>query len=149
MRWLLIAAVMAATPAYAGKYVLVCSTPCPASDGTIQPAGTALNRVLWDGVAPYTPPGVFIVLDTGQTLYAPPVAAQTTLASLAFMDRFTLLEYKAIAALDPRWPTQVAAVETVDVTGPRVVAGMQAAVAGGAITAARRDQVLDLSRVSP
>lgn len=43
-----------------------------ADDGTHQPAGTALNRIVWDGVADYPPPsGCVLIRDDGRQIYEP------------------------------------------------------------------------------
>lgn len=63
-------------PAYAGSYVIVCSSSCIASDGTTQPPGTILNRIVAD---PSFDPGTGLTLqsDTGQVVYAPAAPALT------------------------------------------------------------------------
>ena len=64
--------VLAATAAHADTYVLHCTGPCTAMDGTTQPAGTFIRTFAWDGVTPYTPPpNTEAIPYTGQTLYAP------------------------------------------------------------------------------
>lgn len=60
-------------------YVLIATVPWNASDGTTQPIGTVMNRILWDGVTPYTPPqGFTAVPDNGHPIYNPqgPVVLQ-------------------------------------------------------------------------
>ncbi len=57
-----------------GQYVVVCTAPCTAFDGTVQPAGTVLNRVLASaGVVVTDAAGNAAVValqpDTGQALY--------------------------------------------------------------------------------
>ena len=86
-----------------------------------------------------------------RTPYVPP-PPDTTLEPLAFMDRFTDAELEAIeAAAEPQsptarqlriWKARMAAARFVDLTNPRTVAGMDALVASGVITAARRDAIL-------
>lgn len=63
-----------ALPAHAGRYLVVCGpASCVASDGTTQAAGTALNRIVWDGKTAYAPQaGQQVVPDDGRTLYQPP-----------------------------------------------------------------------------
>ena len=74
----------AAAPA---SYDAVCTGSCVASDGTTQPAGTALYRFLWDGQTAFVPQdsagnALNAVADPGQTtaLYKPQVSASLTTA---------------------------------------------------------------------
>jgi len=77
VRWLfLLLALGWIGPAHAGTYVLQCTTPCRASDGTTRPIGTFLQKVEWDGVRPYAPPGFNVVPYTNQTVYQPAAPAQ-------------------------------------------------------------------------
>ena len=70
-----LSALLALAPlaARADVYLLMCAQPgCTASDGTTQPAGTALNRILWDGKTPFAaPPGELVVPDDGRPIYTP------------------------------------------------------------------------------
>ncbi len=141
-------ALLIASPAFAGDYVVTCTAPCTAPDGTTQPAGTVINRILADPT--FDPgPGLSIQPDTGQAVYAPPPAPITTISALAFIGRFTAAEQSAMMASNPMWGLQIAAAGTVDVTDPRVIAGLQAAVKAGVLTAARGAQVLNLAAASP
>ena len=73
---ILIVALLAAVPAQAATYAIVCAAPCVASDGTTQPAGTALAAIAYDGRAPYTPPpNTAVVPYAGQTIYVPATPA--------------------------------------------------------------------------
>ena len=57
-----------------GQYVLLLAVPTVMSDGITQPIGTPVERIAWDGVTPYNPPGYTVVPDTGQVCYVPVVA---------------------------------------------------------------------------
>ena len=66
---LLIAAV---APAKADVYLLVCVATCDPGDFTVQPPGTAIERIEWDGVTPYNPGPLYTVIpDDGRPLYQP------------------------------------------------------------------------------
>ena len=57
VRWVFLLTALP-TPALAGalqNYDAVCTAPCVVADGTIQPIGTVLKRVMWDGQAAYKP----------------------------------------------------------------------------------------------
>lgn len=61
-------------------YVLSATQPWTvAADGTVQPAGTISNRILWDGVTQWQPPAGFQALpDNGRAIYQPnPNASQS------------------------------------------------------------------------
>ena len=135
-------------PAFAGNYVVTCTAPCVAPGGSTQPAGTVINRILADPT--FSPgPGLSLKPDTGQAVYAPPPPPVTTISALAFIGRFTAAEQSALMSANPMWGLQIAAAGTVDVTDPRVIAGLDAAVKAGAITQARATQVLNLAVASP
>ncbi len=57
--------------ARADAYLLVCQPgPCRMRDGTTQPGGTAVARLLWDGRAPFTPhQGYALLPDDGRPVY--------------------------------------------------------------------------------
>lgn len=118
-------ALLFAAPAFAGNYVVTYAAPCVASDGTTQPAGTVVNRILAD---PTFNPGMGLTLqpDTGQAIYSPPVQVPTSIQSLAFISRFTPAEQSALMTANPMWGIQIVAAGTVDVTDPRVIDGIQA-----------------------
>ncbi len=150
MRALIVAALalLIAPPVFAGQYVVTCTAPCAAPDGTTQPAGTVINRILAD--PSFNPgPGLSIQPDTGQAVYAPPAAPVTTISALAFISRFTPAEQSALMTANPMWGLQIAAAGTVDVTDPRVIAGIDAAVKAGALTQSRMTQILNLAIASP
>ena len=74
---LILAALLWASPALANTYAVQCAAGgCVASDGTLQPAGTVVNRIV---AAPGTNlgPSYTLVPDTGQAIYAPPPSALT------------------------------------------------------------------------
>ena len=77
MRLLILLLLALAVPARAAQqYVVTCSAPCLAPDGTTQPAGTALNRIV--ASAGFSPgAGLALVPDIGQALYLPPMPATT------------------------------------------------------------------------
>ncbi len=148
MRALLFVLLLIAGPALAGNYVVTCTAPCVASDGSTQPAGTVLNRIVADpGLSPGT--GLALAPDTGQLVYAPPPKPVTTIGALAFIRRFTPAEQLALTAANPTWGIQIAAAGTITVTDKTLIADMTAAVTAGALTQARMTQVLDLAVVSP
>ena len=137
-----------ATGARAGNYVVACAASCVAADGTTQPAGTVLNRIVADpGFSPGT--GLALAPDTGQAVYTPPPKKVTTIGALEFIDRLTPTEQAAFMSANPMWGLQIAAAGTVNVTDPRVITGMAAGVKDGAITQARVTQVLNLAVASP
>ena len=147
-------ALLIATPAFAGNYVVTCSGPCVASDGTTQPTGTVINRILAD---PTFNPGAGLTLqpDTGQAIYAPPAAVPTTIAPEDFINRFSVAEQQAIVTATQTnwqlqlWMNKLTASSSVDVTDPRTTGGIQALVSAGLLTAARGVQVLNLAVTSP
>lgn len=54
------------------SYLVVSTAQTVASDGTSQPAGTAFNRVMWDGVTPFDPGrNMELIRDDGRALYQP------------------------------------------------------------------------------
>ena len=148
MRFFLLVGLLFPFAAHASSYVLVCASPCEV-DGTTQPAGTALSRVIWDGSTPFAPPGMNVVPDTGQTLYTPTLSAPTTISALAFIQRFTAAEQTALMAANSTWGVMIAAAGTIDVTNALLIAQMQAAVTAGALTQARVTQILNLADSSP
>ena len=141
-------ALLISAPAFAGNYVVTCTTSCTALDGTTQPAGTVINRILADPT--FNPgPGLSLQPDTGQAVYVPPAKPQTTISALAFIGRFTTAEQSALTTANPMWGLQIAAAGTVDVTDPRVIAGIDAGVKAGALTQSRMTQILNLAIASP
>jgi hypothetical protein len=38
------------------RYLIVTIADSFDGDGTLIPAGTVINEILWDGISPYTPP---------------------------------------------------------------------------------------------
>jgi hypothetical protein len=72
-RLALLAGFALAAPALASDYVLLCYPGiCPASDGSQQPCGTAVQRVHWADLAPYNPPaGMMSLVDDGRPIYTP------------------------------------------------------------------------------
>lgn len=152
----LTALVMLASPAWANSYLLICSpSSCRAPDRTVQPAGTAINRITWDGSAALSaPPGTQIIPDDGRAIYRPHRLA-TQISALGFINRFTPGEQQAVQTAAQThwniqlWMTEVSAAGTIDVTNYTVTQGMAALVAANLITAARSAQILDLSHPSP
>lgn len=149
-----VAFLLIAAPALAGNYVVTCTGPCTASDGTTQPAGTVLNRILADpGFDPG--PGLALAPDTGQAVYAPPQAAPTTIDPLAFIARFTVEEQTAMAKAAQTNPQvlllmlKLTGAASISSSDPSVIAGVGAMVAGGWVTQARSVRVLDFSLTSP
>ena len=141
-------ALLLSAPAFAGNYVVICTAPCVASDGTTQPPGTVINRILADPT--FDPgPGLSLQPDTAQAVYAPPPPPVTTISALAFIGRFTAAEQSALMSANPMWGLQIAAAGMVDVTDPRVIAGIDAAVKAGALTQSRMTQILNLAIASP
>jgi len=139
-----------ALPATAGQYVVICTAPCVASDGTTQPVGTVLNRILASpGFVPGS--GLSIVTDAGQTAYAPPVAVPTVITTAQYVARFAPSERTAIMATPASlnlWLTLLA-YTSIDVTDPQVTAGVAALVSANLLTAARGAQILNLAVASP
>lgn len=132
------------------EYLIVCTSPYLASDGTTQPVGTAINRVMWDGVTPYSPGlGLSLVPDDGRTIYQPAMPVPTTIGALAFIERFPPATLAPLMAANPVWGVLIAASQTINVTDPTLLGYMHAAVASGALTQAQMTQVLDLSIISP
>jgi hypothetical protein len=132
-----------------GRYVVQCTAACTASDGTSQPAGTNIIRVLADPATFAPGAGLVLVPDTGQALYAPPAPAPLTIDALAFIRRFTSTEQQTLQAADPLWGLQIAAAGMINVTDPTLLASMQQAVSQGLLTQGRMAQVLNLSVASP
>ena len=117
--------------------------------------GVVVNCVQWDGTSGWTPPsGKFAVLSPGcvpPIVVAPPAPTPTNLAPLAFLLRFTPAERTSIRALPALadWLDLVRAAVEIDVTNQQTIAGMQALVQYGVISADRSAWILDLSRASP
>lgn len=132
-----------------GRYVVECNATCTAPDGTQQPAGTVLNRVLVDPDTMTPPPNTTFVADTGQAVYWPAPPTPTRISALAFIQRFTPAEQAALQAANPMWGLQIAAAGTINVKDPLLLADMAQAVAAGKLTQARMTQILDLSQSSP
>lgn len=139
---------IAAAPA---RYLLVCGpASCIAPDGTTQPAGTALNRVLWDGATRFAmPAGEQAVPDDGRTVYQPPAPRPTTITAIAFLDRFTPAEQAAVQQAAAAAPATLGvglttglAAGTINLTSVAMKAWMDGLVAAGAITAARETAIL-------
>lgn len=143
MRWFILTLSLLATPAFAGNYVLVCTAPCIASDGTTQPAGTVVNRIIAD---PTFSPGAGLSLqaDTGQAMYAPPAAPVTTIPTVAYVARFTQAEQLAIVANQSGlalW-LQLLAYQSIDLTNSLVTGGMAELVGLNLVTQARATVIL-------
>lgn len=131
-------------------WILTLAAPMVMPDGTTQPAGTAVERIVWDGKTPYTPAaGLALVADTGQTVFVPAPPVPTTIASLAYIQRFTSAEQTALMAADPLWAVLTAAAGTIDVTNALLLTEMAAAVTAGLLTQARSTQILNLAVSSP
>ena len=86
--------------------------------------------------------------------YAPVSPAQTKISVYLFLLRLTSAERAAIRAYNPDFADLLNATAAsnrgmIDVTNPILIADMQAAVTGGALTAARMTQVLNLAVASP
>ena len=155
---LLALALLAPFSAHAATYALVCGpSTCTASDGTTQPAGTALATIIWDGHTTYTPPaGEQAVPFAGQPIYQPVVPHPTTITSAAFLARFTPTEQAAVQAAAAAAPGTLGVGLTVGmVTGTINLAGcptacqnvqlktwMDGLVTANAITAARETAIL-------
>lgn len=144
--------VLAAAP---GSQVIVCIASCVASDGTTQPIGTVLNRVMaGSGYTPTdgagNPSTVQLAPDTGQALYGAPPSTRITASQ--FFARFTTAETAAIwsaAAPLSLYTQQVVpglvqwmSSQTIDLTSPALKAWMDTLVTAGAITSARETQIL-------
>jgi hypothetical protein len=149
MRTIIALALLAlASTANAGTYVVVCTAPCTAPDGTTQPAGTAVNRIVAD--PDFNPgDGLSLVADDGRPIYAPTTIAPTTIDALSFIRRFTSAERLALMSADPVWGVMIAAAGQIDVTNAELISDIQAAVTAGGLTQARATQILDLTRASP
>jgi hypothetical protein len=150
---LLIALLLPAT-ADAATYVLVCATSCVASDGTTQPAGTALGRVVWDGAATFHPTGMNVVADTGQALYTPTPPIVTTVPVFQFFARFTAAEFNALMANSTAAGiiarlNAYGANAPINVVDPIITGYMAQAVTAGLITQTRSTQILNLAVSSP
>lgn len=74
--------------------------------------------------------------------YVPVVPKTTTIETGDFVARFTPQEIAAVMAWNPAMVFQVSSAKIIDVTSPRLRAGLAAAVAAGALTQARVDQLL-------
>ena len=152
IRAALIAAIaLAPVSAQAATYVLVCGPgTCKVGDGTMQPAGTVLGRILWDGTAAYVPPpGEQAVPDTGQPIYQPVMPHPTSIPDGAFLARFTAAERAAVQQAAVAQPatigvglTQGMVAGAVNLTDPALKAWMDGLVAGGVITSARETAIL-------
>jgi hypothetical protein len=150
----LLLAFCSAAHAAPGTYVVQCTASCVAIDGTTQPAGTALNRIVADPDTFNPGTGLTLVPDTGQAIYQPPVVAKQ-IGALDFIGRFTTAEQQAIQSAGQSnwqvqlWMTQLAAAGTVNVTDTRVTTGMAQLVTLGLLTQQRSDQILNLGTKSP
>lgn len=122
-----------------GSTVLDCSTAA-CTDGagagmwqrsgvTIGPMGRAQAGNVMDSLAPdgWTPP-------------AP--AASTEIETTDFVARFTPAEISALLAWNPAMVFQVASAKVINLTSPKLRAGLAAAVAAGKLTQTRVDQLL-------
>ncbi len=130
-----------AVPAYAApsNFALVCTAPCIASDGTTQPAGTVLGKVLAE--ATWNPgPGKQIVPDTGQAAYVPiPPPPPITIDTAALIARFTNPELVAIAG-NPNMLgalIRILSTPTITLTEAQFTARLAALVTAGILTPAR------------
>lgn len=131
-------------------YVVVTTASWLAPDGTTQPAGTVVNRIIADpGFNPG--PGMELVADTGQVMYQPQWPVGTISPTALFIARFSSAEQAAVVgntATLALWLTLLAYQE-IDVSDARVVAGMAALAAAGVVTSARATQILNLGVSSP
>ena len=154
MRYLILAAVSAASPALAQNFTdqygrAVTCTPaadgvsCSSADGLTVTAQTpAQASGVFNGMAPSTwvPP-------------APP--PPTTIDPLAFINRLTPAEQAAITTAGQSnvqvqlWLMKLASAQQVNVTDPLTIGGVNAMVAAGLLTAQRAAQILNLSVASP
>lgn len=157
MRRAILSAVAVLLPfsAYAAapqSYDMVATGPYQEPDGTIQPAGTCVGRVSWDGVTPYSPPSVTLNADPQQTApcYSPVIAPvqQTIIPSGQFFERFTPAEQAAIWGDAVRTPAVGVGLQhgmasgQIDLADPVTKAWVDQLVTDGDITAAREAQVL-------
>lgn len=151
---------LATAPARAATYLLVCGpASCHAADGTTQPAGTALGRIVWDGHAPYAAPaGEQVVPDDARAVYQPARrrGASTIITASAFLARFSPAEQAAVQQAAAAQPATIGvglttglAAGTINLTGcaaacadPKLRPWMDSLVAAGAITAARETEIL-------
>lgn len=120
----------------------------------------AFGRAVTVSGSTYSVPGIAITADNDATALAtlnsmappgwsPPRDAENTIQALAFIERFTPAEQTTLMAANPLWGVQIAAAGIIDVTNAQLVTEMQAAVAQGALTQARMDQVRNLALASP
>ena len=115
-----------------GAGPVVCTT-----DGLSVTAPTEAQAVTtFNGMAP-------------ESYVPPPPPPPTTISSYDFINRLTAAEQSAILTAKPLWPVQIAALGTVDVTNPTLIADFAAAVAAGLLTQARVTQILNLAVASP
>lgn len=122
-------------------YEVICSVPCQLSDGQTHPAGTVVNRI---SAEPNFDPGQGLALqvNANRPIWSKAQDAPTTIETGDFVARFTTQEIAAVMAWNPAMVFQVSSAKTIDVTSPRLRAGLAAAVAAGALTKARVDQLL-------
>ena len=119
-------------------------------NGVVYPAGARVNAIVYDGVAPYTPDADLVLADDGGgPIHQPPQPPRTTIPAFDFIDRLTSPEQAGFMAAKPMWGVQIAALGTVDVTNPTLIADVNAAVAGGLLTQARATQIMNLAVASP
>ncbi|CAB4149776.1 hypothetical protein UFOVP1433_32 [uncultured Caudovirales phage] len=138
------------------EYLVITTAPWTAPNGEIVPVGMAINSIEAD--SSFDPGhGLALQIAAGQPWYAPrqSIAAPTTIATLAFMQRLTVAERQAIivaartSAEIQDWRDVVLAVAQVDVTDPLTIAGINSMATAGLLTEARSVQILDLSKASP
>lgn len=110
--------------------------------------GHVINRII--ASSDFTPgAGLALAADVGQQIYVAPQPAATTLSAEAFLQRFTRLERQNLNSFDPAWGLEIASADTIDTTNSELRTQIAMAVASGALSQTRADQVLDLSRSSP
>ena len=146
------------------QHLIVLVAPAVMSDGSAQPAGTALNRVMcaadWvptPASVPNCPAGASLALaaDDGRALWQPAPIAPTTIGPYDFIQRFTPAEQEAIQKAAQGnwqiqlWMTQLAASGAVDVTSATLQTGLAALEAAGLLTSARAAQIVSLGEPSP
>ena len=139
----------------AAQWDVVCTTPCVVSNGSTQPAGTIVNKVIAD--PGWTPgPGLSLAPLSTTPIWSLPAPPATTLSSVAFQARFTMAEMAAIQASQvgmAAWLTGLnyAASNSgiIDVSSPVFSALMAQLVSANLLTSARAAQISNLSIPSP
>jgi hypothetical protein len=139
-------------PALAASYAVVCSAPCTAQDGSTQPIGTVVNRIVWNGLAPWTPPpNTVVVADTGQVVYSPGTAGTST-SGWVLWNRFTPAEQAALIAKGAAFTATaltLAGEPSLNTDDPVIVANFTSLVTANVLTPARATRILNLAVSSP